>query len=189
MALILSLAAGTSNSGASETISNNTFSNFTAAGQVNALQTGFGRNLTTGNITGNTITNISTTSAAANPIFPIICSGFGVTTNISKNKIGNIQSTGNALVGSVIFGILAQTSGTTYNISNNLVGDLRLPANPAANNLQGISIGTLTAGTTVNLSYNTVWLNESVNAQAGFGSSALSVSTTPTCGDARQHFR
>ena len=177
--LILSLAAGTSNGGAVETISGNTLSNFTAAGQVNALQTGFGV-VTTGNITGNTITNISSSAATANPIFAIICSGFGTTTNISKNKIGNIQSTGNALAGSSVFGILAQTASTTYNITNNLVGDLRLPANPAANNLQGISIGTLTAGTTVNLQYNTVWLNESVNAQAGFGSSAVSVSTTPT---------
>ena len=176
--VILAISAGTSNGGAIETISGNTISDLITTGQVNALQTGFGA-VTTGNITGNTITNISTNGAAANPVFPLICSGFGVTTNISKNKIANIQSTGNALAGSVVFGLLTQTAGTTYNIFNNLVGDLRLPANPAANNLQGISIGTLTAGTTVNLSYNTVWLNETVNAQAGFGSSAVSVSTTP----------
>jgi hypothetical protein len=179
--LILALASGTSNSGTTETISGNTFSNFTASGQVNVLQTGLGPNLTTGNITGNTITNISSSAATANPIFGIICSGFGATSNISKNKIGNIQSTGNALAGSSLFGILAQTAGTTYNIFNNLVGDLRLPVNPAANNLQGISIGgTLTAGTTVNVSFNTVWLNETVNAVAGFGSSAVFASTTPT---------
>jgi hypothetical protein len=178
--VILAISAGTSNSGATETISGNILSNLTSGGQVNALQTGLGPNLTTGNITSNTITNISSSSAAANPIFPIICSGFGATNNISKNKIGNIQSAGNALAASSVFGILAQTGGTTYNISNNLIGDLRLPANPAANNLQGINIGALTAGTTVNLFYNTVWLNESVNAQAGFGSSAVSVSTTPT---------
>jgi hypothetical protein len=179
--LLLVIASGTSNSGTTgETISFNTISNLTAAGQINAIQTGAGTPIAVGNINNNTITNLSSVSATANPIFTIIASGFGTTTNISKNKIGNIQSTGNALAGSVIFGILAQTAGTTYNITNNLVGDLRLPANPAANNLQGISIGTLTAGTTVNVSYNTVWLNETVNAVAGFGSSAVFASTTPT---------
>ncbi len=178
--LILSLAAGTSNSGASQTISGNTFSNFVATGQINALQTGFGPNLTTGNITGNTITNLSSTSAAANPIFTIIASGFGVTTNISKNKIGNVQSDGNALAGSVVFGILVQTAGTTYNISNNLVGDLRMPAANGTNQLVGLSIGTLTAASTVNVLYNTIWLNNTTNSGAIFGSSAVSASTTPT---------
>jgi hypothetical protein len=178
--LILSLAAGTSNSGASQTISGNTFSNFVASGQINALQTGFGPNLTTGNITGNTITNLSSTSAAANPIFTIISSGFGVTTNISKNKIGNVQSDGNALAGSVVFGILVQTAGTTYNISNNVVGDLRMPSASGVSQLVGVSVGTLTAASTVNLLYNTIWLNNTTNSGAIFGSSAVSASTTPT---------
>lgn len=178
--VILALAAGTSNSGASETISGNTFSNYVAGGQINALQTGFGPNLTTGNVTGNTITNLSSVSAAANPVFPIISSGFGVTTNISKNKIGNVSSDGNALAGSVVFGILVQTAGTTYNVSNNLVGDLRMPSASGANQLVGVSIGTLTAASTVNVLYNTIWLNNPTNTGAIFGSSAVSASTTPT---------
>ena len=90
-------------------------------------------------------------SAAANPIFPMIVSGFGTTTNIFKNKICNVSSDGNALAGSVVFGILAQTAGTTYNITNNYVGDLRMPSASGATQLQGVSVGVLTAATTVTM--------------------------------------
>ena len=111
----------------------------TATGQVNAIQTALGA-LITGNINNNTVTNISS-SGAANPVFCIIDSGFGTTTtNVFKNKIGNIQSDN---AGGTVTGILVQTGTTTQNVYDNLVGDLRTPSSTlaASNQLRGIDIG------------------------------------------------
>ncbi|OYQ47197.1 beta strand repeat-containing protein, partial [Flavobacterium aurantiibacter] len=120
------------------------------------------------NITGNTVHTLSTTGATATGI---LVSGASNTT-VSRNKIYNILGSG---ASSAVNGI-SVTSGTTVTLANNIIGDLRTPAANAVNPLVGINVS---GGTTVNAFYNTVFLNGS-STGALFGSSAISVSTTPT---------
>ena len=76
---------------------------------------------------------------------------------------------------------LCQGAGTTINLYNNLIGDLRTPLTSAVNPLNGINLNTNTVISSVNISYNTVYLN-ATSTGANFGSSGLNVltSTTPT---------
>ncbi len=121
------------------------------------------------NINNNTINTLSTTAGS-----PVI--GIGVTaataTNVFKNTVCNLSGSAAA---STVNGILV-SAGTTVTVYNNRIGDLRTPAANAANPLIGINI---TGGTTVRAYYNTVYLN-GTSSGALFGSSAISVSTTPT---------
>jgi type IX secretion system substrate protein/Ig-like domain-containing protein len=179
----------------SKLITNNTFNNITnGAGTIVILNVGFSFAGTNNDVTGNTISNISgggavtgiTSSAGSqnffgNTIYGLVTTGGsavsgisitgGVTQNIYKNKIYNLEA--NNATGTVN-GILV-TGGTTANIYNNITGDLRTPIANAANPLNGINI---TGGTTSNVYYNTVMLNAS-SAGALFGSSAISVATGP----------
>lgn len=91
---------------------------------------------------------------------------------VARNRIYDLVHSG---AGGSVNGILV-SSGTTVNVFNNLVGALQTPAANAANPLVGIN---LTGGTTLNVDYNSVYLNTS-STGALFGSSALSASTTPT---------
>jgi hypothetical protein len=146
------------------TISNNIVSNITSAGPITGISSGSGIE----NFTGNTVhTLISTGASVVNGI-----SNTGGTTKIfASNKIYNLEANN---AGGSVNGILV-TSGTTVTLQNNLIGDLRTPSSNAANPLNGINI---TGGTTVNAFYNTVNIN-GASSGALFGSSAISVSTTP----------
>ncbi len=75
-------------------------------------------------------------------------------TNVFKNKIYgffNIASSNPTVALDVII-----SAGTTHNVFNNIIGDLRATAANAANPLIGLNF---TGGTTINVYYNTVWLN------------------------------
>lgn len=147
------------------TISGNTISNIAGGGAV----TGLVLTSVNQNATQNTINTLSTTGAAA-------VTGISVTSattnNVSRNKVYDLSGSN---ASSTVNGILV-SGGTTINVFNNLVGDLRTPAANAANPLNGINI---TGGTTVTADFNTVYLNAS-SSGALFGSSAVSVSSTPT---------
>ncbi|MBK6642838.1 MAG: hypothetical protein IPG39_17255 [Bacteroidetes bacterium] len=67
------------------------------------------------------------------------------------------------------------SSGTTVTVSNNRIGELLAPSANAANPVNGLNI---TGGTTINAYYNTVNI-AATSAGALFGSSAVSVSTSP----------
>ena len=95
-------------------------------------------------------------------------SNTGRTINIYKNKIYNLQNTNAG--GSVNGMILA--SGTTFNVYNNLVGDLKAPAASGADVIRGISITSTSATSTLNVSYNTVYINAS-SSGANFGTSGI----------------
>ncbi len=162
-----------------ENFANNLIDNLTITGSstsTSSVITGIHLNTSSSsnkNLTGNVIhtfsfVNSSTGSCTINGI----SNSLGLIANINKNKIYNLISNG---ASSAVNGIII-TSGTTVNVYNNLIGDLRTPAANAANPLIGLSI---TGGTTVNAYYNTVYLNGS-STGALFGSSAVSVSSTPT---------
>ncbi|MEZ4791383.1 MAG: T9SS type A sorting domain-containing protein [Flavobacteriales bacterium] len=149
----------------SSTISGNTVSNITSGGTIVGMQTGSG----TDTWTNNTIHTLTSTGASTVTGFNITG---GTTKLIERNKIYNLEA--NNASGQV-FGI-ASTSATTCTFQNNLIGDLRTPNANAANPLIGLNI---TGGTTVNVYYNSVHL-AGTSTGALFGSSATSVSTTPT---------
>ncbi len=112
-----------------------------------------------------------TTGGSSGTISGIQISG-GTASSVYKNKIYNLSSLSSL---PTISGILVSgnTSNTVY---NNIIGDLRAPAANAANPVIGINI---TGGTAALVHFNTVLLNAS-SIGANFGSSAISVSTSPT---------
>ena len=192
-------ADGTS-PGPRKTITNNTFSNITGGTSAlsSILYVGFSDStFALNNVSGNVISNVSAAASISaifsdgqnqnffdNRVNTLNSTGVaanvrafeltGATTqNIFRNKIYDLQATDAA---GTVNGILISLGGTTFNVYNNLIGDLRTPNANAANPLIGINI---TAGTTVNVYYNTVYLNAS-STGGTFGSSAIFASTTPT---------
>ena len=188
--------------GATSNFTSNTFSNITGEATIRALTIGSSFNGGTPlNINSNTITNLTSTGNGG-VVTGITCSNTSATININNNAVSALASTGPAAVqGIVVSGPapainvfknticdisgsdasttvngIAVGAGTTVTVYNNRIGDLRATAANAANPLIGISI---TGGTTANVFYNTVNLNAS-SSGAFFGSSAISVSTTPT---------
>lgn len=129
----------------------------------------------TGTVTtqNNTIYNLvsaGSTGGTGGAINGIQTSG-GALTTIAANKIYDLATNS---TNPVVSGILI-TGGTTISADNNTIGNLRAPFANAANPLIGINI---TGGATVSAYYNTVHIN-GTSSGALFGSSAISVSTTP----------
>ncbi|MEO7482114.1 MAG: T9SS type A sorting domain-containing protein [Ferruginibacter sp.] len=168
---ITGIQIGSSFSGAiTLNVSNNTINNFTSSGTGGSVTGITCSNTSTSiNINANGINTLSSTGASA--VNGIVVSG-ATSTNVFKNKIYDLSGSN---VSSTANGILV-SAGSTVTVYNNLVGDLRTTAANAANPLIGLSI---TGGTTVNAYFNTVYLN-GTSSGALFGSSAVSVSTTPT---------
>ncbi|MCB9341981.1 MAG: hypothetical protein H6577_27960, partial [Lewinellaceae bacterium] len=97
--------------------------------------------------------------------------GAATVADVYKNKIYNLnanQASGTA------YGIY-HNAGTT-NIFNNLIGNITTPDANAAIPLAGVYVA---GGTTVNLDFNTIYLN-ATSTGALFGSMAVYASTTPT---------
>ncbi len=194
---IMSINFGGNAGGNGNVIQGNTISNITGQSSVTGISVG--SSATIASVFSNTITNLTSTgtggtvigitsgtptvsiysntigtlatSGAASTATGITCSS-STSSTIRHNKVYDVSA---SAAGGSVFGITV-SAGTTSNIYNNIVGDLRAPAANAANPVIGLNI---TGGTTVNAFYNTVYLNAS-SSGALFGSSALSVSTTPT---------
>jgi trimeric autotransporter adhesin len=128
---------------------------------------------TTGNVSNiytNTVYN-NATSSAAGTLAGIYLSA-GTTYNVYRNKIGDLTTTGTT---GIVYGIYS-TTGTTRTISNNLIGSLYAPSTSNALGVAGIYIN---SGTTINLYYNTVFLN-AASTGTTFGTAGIYTSTTPT---------
>ena len=148
----------------SSTITNNLVSNISSAGAITGISSVSGIE----NFTGNTIHTLTSSGAAV--VIGISSSG-GTTKVFASNKIYNLEANN---AGGSVNGIQV-SAGTTVTLQNNIFGDLRTPFANATNPLIGINI---TGATTVNAYYNTVHIN-GASSGALFGSSAISVSTTP----------
>lgn len=153
-------------SGGTTIVSGNTVSGITNGGTINGITTGTS---TTNSISQNTVHTLTATGTGTASGF--VNSG-GTTVTMARNKVYNIE---NNNAGGAVSG-LTVSGGTNVTAQNNLIGDLRTTAANAANPLIGLNI---TGGTTVNAYFNTIYLNGS-SSGALFGSSAVSVSTTPT---------
>ncbi len=125
------------------------------------------------NIYQNNINSLTTTGACAVTGIQI-GGGVGSTKNVHHNKICNLE---NSSATGTMNGVFVQSAGTTINLYNNLIGDLRMPAVSAVNPLNGINLNTNTVISSVNISYNTVYLN-ATSTGANFGSSGLNVLTS-----------
>lgn len=112
---------------------------------------------------------VATGTGLACGIYNALGSG---TISFYRNKINNIINTN---AGGTSNGIQI-AGGATINIHNNLIGNILAPTSSGSNQVVGLNI---TGGTTHNIYYNTISLNASSTGTI-FGSSALSVNTTPT---------
>lgn len=182
-------------------LSNNLISNITGQSNVTGITLGStANNATSISVSSNTLISLSSTGTGA-AVTGIACSNTSAQINLNNNFINTLSSTGASLVsgitvsgstntnifknkiydlsnsntGGSVSGITS-SGGTTNNIYNNIIGDLRTPNANGTNPLNGIN---LTGGTTLNISYNTVYLN-AVSTGTLFGSSAISSNATPT---------
>jgi hypothetical protein len=149
--------------GTANAVTANTLNNFTNGAAITGISSGVGNN----NIYGNTINTFLATAAAA-------VTGIALTTGtnpgIYRNKIYDLQA--NTATGTVN-GILV--SGTTIvgaRIYNNLIGDLRTPAASAVDPIRGISITATATNSTVNVYFNTVYLN-ATSTGTNFGTTGI----------------
>lgn len=159
------------------------------------------------NIRYNTVSNITRSSATStSSMYGINTTNSAATTSttVSHNTVSGIAGSGSSgVVGGInigtqninychnnrIFDISSlTTAGLAYGINNsgtmtnayfynNFISDIRTPAATGTNSTIGIN---LTSGTNLYVFNNTVYLNASSTSVTTFGSSAISVSTTPT---------
>ncbi len=161
-----------------ETITNNNINNLTISGaNTSTSNTIYGiSNVTaagTKTFSGNNINNLIFTSSGAGSASVIgIRNAYGATSNIFKNVVHTLSSTGTTpTVAGIHIGV---TTATTINVYNNLIGNLATPAS-TGHNLYGIFGGA--NGTTYNIYYNTVYIN-TTSTGTGFASSAMYMSST-----------
>lgn len=122
--------------------------------------------------TGNKISNLYFSSSSTGYAFVSgIRNAYTTTSTIARNKIYNLSSTGATPTVSGLY--LGSSTGTTFNVYNNLIGNLSTPAS-TGNNLHGIFCGSVGS---INLSFNTVYLN-TTSTGANFSSSAVYMSST-----------
>ena len=160
------------------TVSNNIVGNITGGGAITGISTATGGTTAADNFSQNTIYGLS--GAGTGAVTGILNTS-GTTRNIFRNKIYNLENTN---AGGTANGITV-SGGTTIGVYNNLVGDLRATAATSATTpvatdaVRGINITSTTATTTINVSFNTVYLN-ATSTGANFSTSALFATTGTT---------
>ena len=144
------------------------------------------------NMNYNTIRNI----AGSGPVTGIVLGSLTANANIAQNTIHTLSSTGAAAVQAItsaaavssifnnkIYDLLANnaggtvngltvSAGTTVTIYNNLIGDLRAPVTSSGVAIRGINLTSTTANSSLNVYYNTVYLN-ATSSGTDFGTAGL----------------
>jgi hypothetical protein len=165
---------------ASATVTQNTISNITGGGAVTGMV--LGSALATVNASQNTISGLSSTGVAT-------VSGLtsaSTTANLLKNKIYDLSGS-NALT-TMVNGLVV-SAGTTVTAANNLIGDLRAPAASATGDVvRGINLTSGTTLSSINLYYNTIYLN-ATSTGANFSSSGVYHTTNTTATTAALNMR
>jgi len=157
------------------TISNNrlTSINCTNSGSTGINFTGVaGQNFSIFNNTINSLTSTFSTGINLNSNFTLA--------NIYNNQIYDINGTTAA---GIAYGIRINT-GTTCNIYNNFIRDLKAALASVDNSVIGINCTSTTASSSINVYYNTIYLN-ATSTGTNFGSSGIlhtgsATSTTAT---------
>ncbi|MBK9290016.1 MAG: hypothetical protein IPM52_00035 [Bacteroidetes bacterium] len=163
--------------GGTTTVSNNQVSNITGGGTITGISFGTSGTGTT-NVSGNTVYGLTGSGTGAVTGLAVGASGTSpATRNIFKNKIYDLQNTN---AGGSVFGITV-SSGFQINVYNNLIGNLTAPSASGTDVIRGINITSTTANSTINASYNTVYLN-ATSTGTNFGTTGIfhTASTTAT---------
>ncbi len=123
------------------------------------------------NANDNLVNNINGSGAGSPFAAGLIVFG-GTTVNVYKNKINTISQTG-AITGTGTFldGIFL-AGGANVTAYNNFISDLNIPNSNSTRAMAGIEIGSVTALSTYNLYYNSIYLNAN-SVAANFGSYAV----------------
>lgn len=160
----------------SETIYGNTINTLSIGGAGTSTASVIaGINLSTSsasikNIYSNTIYDLQyNNTATGSATVTGISQSLGSSVTMYNNKIYDLAAVNGAA--SLARGITIG-SGTTLNIYNNLIGNLQASASTNADALRGISITSTTATSTLNISFNTIYLNGS-SSGTNFGTSGL----------------
>lgn len=122
------------------------------------------------NIYSNTIYDLqyANTSTGAATVTGISQS-LAASVNMYKNKIYDLSALNGTA--SLARGITI-SSGTTLNVFNNFIGNLQASASTNADAVRGISITSTSTSSTLNISFNTIYLN-STSSGTNFGTSGL----------------
>jgi len=174
-----------------KTIQNNQVYNFSTSpgGAGGATMTGISWSAggPTDDISNNRVYSMNSTGnpgGTGGTIVGIQCSS-GTINNIYKNKVYDLSTNS---TGGTVWGIQV-TAGTTNNIYNNLIGDLRAPfVNSATDGVRGINLTTTAASSSINIYYNTIYLNAS-STGANFGASGVFHTTSTTATTAQLTMR
>ncbi len=103
--------------------------------------------------------------------------------NVFNNKVYNIQSTSTGAP--TVSGLLLYSLSTAgiANIYNNLIGDIKAPSasssGPTSPSVRGINITTTTSSSSVNVSFNTIFLN-AISTGTNFSTCGLFATTSTT---------
>ncbi|HOE58976.1 MAG TPA: hypothetical protein PLG54_04610 [Bacteroidales bacterium] len=144
-------------------IYNNIFYHVNVGGAVYALRfTG-----TNPNVYNNIISDITTSGSS---VYGIYDAGTGIS-QVYNNQVNKLFSNATSVTMDGIY----ITGATTNYVFNNIVGELKVPFSGSTIGLVGIYIS---GGSSIGLYYNTVYL-DATSTGTNFGSSAVSVSTTP----------
>ncbi len=164
----------------SNQIYNNTISNISnsaAGGMIGLYFTG-----TNPEVYNNSISNVS--AGTTTTMYGIQAAGTGIV-NLYNNKVYGLSNNNSAsTAANLLTGIHVSTNGTTTNIYNNLVGDLNMPNSISTDAIRGINLASTTANTSLNISFNTIYLNAS-SAGVNFGCTGIyhTTSAVPTSGN------
>lgn len=161
---VTGITLNSNNSSSPLSITNNTISDFLGGAPATGIQvtpTG------TMNISGNVIHGFSAFSN--NPVTGISAISSGMTINITKNKIYDLQGQTNQ-----VFGMSLTATGSTNNVSNNFIGDLRAIDAASSQSVTGININGPTAA---DLNSNTIYLSGTSTAN-GFGTMGIYAGTS-----------
>ncbi|HEX5653881.1 MAG TPA: hypothetical protein VFX58_12455 [Chitinophagaceae bacterium] len=166
-----------------ESFNNNTIYNFSIAGASTSTTTVLYGIYTSSNaisnksINGNTIYNLQYTNSSTGACTVAgIHQAFTNTCTISRNKIYELTASGSE--NSKVYGMNIG-SGITVNISNNLIGNL---SNAAANSeeaISGMRFFSSLPSSTINASYNSIYLNAS-SGGTNFGTSGITHTSNAT---------
>ncbi|XZF15596.1 Ig-like domain-containing protein [Chitinophagaceae bacterium MMS25-I14] len=166
-----SVAGIMTSSSSAETISGNTISNLSSSG-ASANIIGIAiAGGTTVNVNGNTMNTFSGTGATS-PLIAGVQVSAGTTVNVYKNKIYDFTESGAISTTAGAVNGIQFTSGTTVSAYNNLIGDLKTPAANLADAIRGIAVTSSSTSTNYNVYYNSLYLN-AASTGTNFGSTGI----------------
>ena len=134
------------------------------------------------NVYDNLINTISGSGTPANQANGINVAA-GTTVNVYRNKIHTISETGALSTTSPAVNGMLFSAGTTVTVYNNFISNLNAANANLADAIRGINVNSSIASSTINLYYNSIYLNAS-SVGTNFGTSGIYHTTSGTASTA-----